>query len=70
MIGENADPNFATSFHFTYDRAARSFNLPGGNPTGFHGLQAIFPEGDFRAAGGLAGHSTALLLAPLYTFWH
>jgi hypothetical protein len=46
MIRENADPDLTTAFHFTHNRAAGSFDLAGGNPTGLLGLQAEFTKGD------------------------
>src|SRR5215212_10028403 len=67
---KNTNPNLPTTLHFADDRPAGSFDLPGGHPTGFQSLQAIFTEAHLCTTQSLASHPTAHLLAPLYTFWH
>src|SRR5690349_7972826 len=67
---ENTDPYFSTALHFTHDRPACSLDLPGCHPAWLQSLQTIFTEAHLCTAQSLASHSTAHLLAPLYTFWH
>src|SRR5713101_5826717 len=70
LIRKNANPQFSAALDEAGDGHARSFNLPVGDPRGFHGFQAVFAEGQIAAAPGFAGAPAAHLLSVLHFLGH
>jgi hypothetical protein len=70
VVREDPNPDLSTAFHLAYNGAAGGFDLAGGYPTRFQCLQAELSVQEFCTTQSQTPHVTALLLAPLYTFWH
>src|ERR1044071_7937964 len=69
LVGEHADPDAAAALDVARHRAAGSFQLPRGQTPARRRLQAVFAEGDPRAARGDAGVAAFLLLAVFRSCW-
>src|SRR5215467_9802476 len=67
FVRKDTDPDFATSLHVAGKGDTGRFYLPGLNPAGFQGLQAILAKGECTAPLGSSFHATAMLPAVLCT---
>src|SRR5262249_42755564 len=70
LVGEHAPPDLAAALDEARHRNPRRLDLAIREPAGLERLQPVVPEGDIRAAPGLAGHAPALLLSELDLLRH
>src|SRR5262249_43267657 len=69
LVGEHADPDAAAALDVARHRPAGGFELPRGQAPAGRRLQAVFAEGNPRAARGDAGVAALLLLTIFRSCW-
>jgi hypothetical protein len=65
LIREDSNPNFSASFDVAGHGDTSGFNLPTGDPFGFHGHQTEIAESDGIASGGFTGAAATVLFSKL-----
>src|ERR1700735_37128 len=70
LVREQTEPDLAATFDETRHCDTAGFDLPVGDVTALHDLEAVVAERKIGAAPRFAGHTAALLLAKLDLLWH
>src|SRR3954465_9856537 len=65
LVGKDVDPDLPATLDLARHRDTSSLDLAVGDPTAIEGLQPVLAELHARAALGIAGHASAVLLAVL-----